>query len=165
MFLHADIQGAAATVVKGEGNEIPQNALEEAAQFAAAYSKAWQSGLPSADVYAVKPDQVSKTPPSGMSIGKGSFMIYGQRQWFRKTPLAFAVGAEKLDGNFSVIAGPPSAVKKRATAFVMVKQGGGDKNAAAKKVLAILEKKLGQKTAIELDDIASALPGECSVQG
>jgi len=166
MFLHADIPGAAACVVKAEGREIPRGTLEEAAQFSAAYSRAWQAGISSVDVYAVPPEQVSKTPPSGMSLGKGSFMIYGKREWFKKTKLELAVGVLNDRGSFSLVAGPRSAVEKQPAAFVVVKQGGMEKNAAAKKIFSMLAKKAGSEFNISLDEINTVLPaGGLAVAG
>ncbi|MCX6798673.1 MAG: NFACT RNA binding domain-containing protein [Candidatus Diapherotrites archaeon] len=158
LFLHADIQGASACVIKSDGLQIPASTIGEAAQFAAAHSKAWQQGFAGVDVYAVAPEQVSKTPPSGTSLATGSFMINGKRQWFRKTPLAFAVGLQKEGDGFSVVAGPKSAVEKQAAAFVVVKPGALDKDSAAKKILGVLEKKAGQKAGLSQETVKGALP-------
>jgi len=83
LFLHADLQGASACIVKAEGEEISEESLLESAEFSAARSKAWQQKLASVDVYAVSKEQVSKSAQSGEALSTGSFMIYGKRQWFR----------------------------------------------------------------------------------
>ncbi len=159
LFLHADIQGGSACVVKSDGNKIPKEALEETAQFAAVWSKAWQQKLASVDVYAASKEQVSKKAPSGEAISTGGFMIYGKRQWFRKTPLRFAVGLLEEKNGFFAMGGPPDAVKKNCVAFVEIVWGKEKKSAIAKKILQRFEKKTGERTG-SLDDIISILPGD-----
>jgi len=159
MFLHADIQGGSACVVKSEGKKIPEQSLKEAAEFAAVWSKAWQQKLASVDVYAASKEQVSKKAPSGEAISTGGFMIYGKRQWFRKTTLQFAVGLLKEGDAFTAMGGPPEAVKKNCIAFVKIVQGKEKKSGIAKKVLQRFEKKTG-KTTVSLNDLISLLPGD-----
>lgn len=160
MFLHADIQGGSACVVKSEeGKTISKEVLQEAAQFAAVWSKAWQQKLASVDVYAASKEQVSKKAPSGEAISTGGFMIYGKRQWFRKTPLRFAVGLLEGEDGFSAMSGPPDAVKKNYIAFVEIVWEKEKKSAIAKKILQRFEKKTGKIT-VSLDDIISILPGD-----
>ena len=159
MFFHADIQGGSACVVKSEGKTISKETLQEAAQFAAVWSKAWQQKLASVDVYAASKEQVSKKAPSGEAISTGGFMIYGKRQWFRKTPLRFATGLLNENEEFSVMGGPPDAVKKNCIAFVEIVWGKEKKSAIAKKILQRFEKKTGKIT-VSLDDIISILPGD-----
>jgi len=92
LFMHAEIHGAPATIIKN-GQNAPERSLLEAAQFSASYSSAWKNGLASVDVYAVKPDQVSKHS-QGEYVPKGGFMIKGERQWFKHTPLGLRLGVE-----------------------------------------------------------------------
>jgi len=157
-FLHADIHGGSACVVKAEGKEVSEKALEEASVFAAVFSRAWKQGLSSVDVYAVDSEQVSKHAMSGESLGKGAFMIYGKRQWFRKTPLNIFVGLRIEDDCPIIVCGPEQAVKKNALAFVRVVQGSNENSKTAKEVLSFFEKKLGKKIGIHLDEIVSMLP-------
>jgi len=159
IFLHADIQGAASTVVKADGEEIPKQALQEAAEFAAVRSKAWQQKLPSVDVYAVSKDQVSKKAPAGEALATGAFMIYGKRQWFRKTPLKFAIGLLKDGKAFTAMAGPPSAVKTNCTPSVEISFGKRKKSDLAKQLLKKFVEKAG-KGVVSLDEIVSVLPSD-----
>ena len=62
------------------GNEAP------AAQFAACFSKAWENGLSAVDVFAVGKEQISKSSQAG-SLGTGSFLISGEREWFKNVKL------------------------------------------------------------------------------
>lgn len=131
--------------------------MREAAVFAAVFSRAWQSNAPMADVYSVLPEQVSKEAPSGESIGKGAFMIYGERNWFRRTALSFAIGIEKTGDGFRVISGPESAVKKNALVFLKILQGEGKKSDVAKNIFNLLRKK-APEAILDLDEIVSMLP-------
>jgi predicted ribosome quality control (RQC) complex YloA/Tae2 family protein len=90
LFFHADIQGGSAVILK-EGNGASEVELNEAAQFAASFSKAWVNGNAAVDVYAVKKSQVSKHSQGGF-IPTGAFAITGERVWFRSTPLRLRVG-------------------------------------------------------------------------
>ncbi|MDP2973796.1 MAG: NFACT RNA binding domain-containing protein [Candidatus Diapherotrites archaeon] len=158
VFLHADIQGASGCVIKSDGKKVPESTLQEAAQFSAVRSKAWQQGLPAVDVYAVAPGQVSKKAQSGEFLSTGAFMIYGERQWFRKTALQFAIGLLNEGETFSAMGGPPSAVKKHCIASLEIVQGKQKPSDVAKKLLGMFEKKVPQN-AVSLDEIIAVLPG------
>ncbi|HEV8289906.1 MAG TPA: NFACT RNA binding domain-containing protein [Candidatus Norongarragalinales archaeon] len=94
LFFHADVIGAPATILKG-GLEASEQEKKEAAMFAGSYSSAWRVGHGAADVYAVKKEQVSKSPESGEYLAKGGFIIRGQREWFRGTTLKIVIGKEE----------------------------------------------------------------------
>ncbi|UCD03245.1 MAG: NFACT family protein [Candidatus Aenigmatarchaeota archaeon] len=135
--LHTDIQGSAFVVIKTksprgtkfaglkEGEILSPDVLKEASEIAAACSQAWSRGLGNIDVYAVRPNQVSKTPPSGMSLPRGSFMIYGSRQWFRDVEVKMAIGALVDRGmqKAEAIAGPVMALRTFSKYFVTIKPG------------------------------------------
>ena len=76
LFLHADIFGAPVFVLK-EGTVADRSVREEVAEFAASYSRAWQEGQRTVDVYAMKRNQVSKSSSKG-SLGTGSFLLSGK---------------------------------------------------------------------------------------
>lgn len=153
-FLHADVQGGSVCIIKSEGREVPETTFKEAAQFAAVFSKAWREMFSAIDVYAVGADQVSKKPPSKSFLSTGSFMVYGKRKWFRKTPLKLAVGI--VDCN--VMAGPPSAVKKHTACFIELRQGKCKASVVAKEILTALEPCSGCR--LSLDEIIRAIPSE-----
>lgn len=155
VYFHADIVGAPHTIVKSTGNTAPEKTLEETAIFAASFSKAWREKLSSLDVYSVNPEQVSKKAPSGESLGTGAFMIYGKRQWFKKTPLKLSIGVMKEKN--VVMCAPKSAVQKNCLFSVDVLQGNDKKGAAAKQIRKILESKLGG-IKLDLDEIITVLP-------
>ena len=125
LVFHADIPGAAFTVIKSQGQEISDETRKEAAEFAAANSKAWSKGLGTIDVFAVPRGQVSKTPPSGESLPRGSFMISGERQWFRDTELKLSVGVSvDQENNIArVLYGPVMPIRKTTNYFITIKPG------------------------------------------
>ncbi len=94
LFFHTQAEGAPVAVVKTGGKEISEAGLREAAQFAASYSNLWKYGFYEGECYCVSGEQVSKTPPSGEYIKKGSFVVRGKRRYF-KAALGLCVGLEK----------------------------------------------------------------------
>ena len=158
VYFHADIHGAPHTVLKTDGKKPGPASMQEAAVFAAVFSKAWAQQLASVDVYSARPEQVSKSAPSGESIGTGAFMVYGGREWFRKTPLAFAVGFKKTADSAEFFSGPVSAVKPAADFHVNLSFGDMPKGAAAKRIAGIFRGKLGKGSEISLDEIVALLP-------
>jgi len=119
---HAEIAGAPFVVVKTEGKTPSEQALREAGEFAAAFSRAWREGAGSADVYWVKPSQLSKSGPSGEYVPHGAFAVSGKRNWMRSVQLQLAigvVGGEKL----RFVGGPVEAVKAKTKAYVTLVPG------------------------------------------
>jgi predicted ribosome quality control (RQC) complex YloA/Tae2 family protein len=157
-FVHADVHGASVVVVKGKTEK-----MDEVVQFAASYSGAWRSGHFSADVYAAKPGQVSKTPESGEFVSRGSFIVRGERTYFRDVPLGIAIGLQ-LAGEATVIGGPPSAVVNRAIVRVGLKPGQFEQNDVAKKVLRIIREQLSEeekkalKPVLNTEAVAACVP-------
>ncbi len=153
LYFHAEVFGAPHCVLKTDKKEIPLQSKKEVAQFAGTFSKAWQEGRTQADVYSVKPEQVSKKAPTGESLGSGAFMIYGEREWFKKTILSCAIGFYKKDN--CLMSGPLVAVKKHCSFFVEINQGTLTKEECAKKLKEIFSKK---GLAFKIDDFVSVLP-------
>ncbi len=156
-FVHADVHGASVVIVKGTTGR-----MDEVAQFAASYSGAWRSGHFSADVYAVGPSQVSKTPEAGEFISRGSFVVRGERDYFRDIALAVAIGLQR-EPEVAVIGGPPSAVSAKTDLFVLLRPGTFEPNDIAKKVLRVLRDRLGDeakslKGVLSTESIAAFVP-------
>ncbi|MBI5159341.1 DUF814 domain-containing protein [Candidatus Micrarchaeota archaeon] len=149
LFLHADIQGGAATVIK-QGVTAPERTLEEAAQFAASYSNAWRIGNAAVDVYAVKKEQVGKKSMSGF-IGRGAFAIAGERKWFKGTGLGVLVGVSAS----GVVCAPEKAGSARFDKFVSLTPGG-------RKEKGELAKELAKKFECEIDELLQVLPNGTS---
>jgi len=125
LVFHADIPGAAFVIIKSEGHEIPDETKKEAAEFAAANSKAWARGMGNVDIFSAPRDNVSKTPPSGEYLPKGSFMIRGEREWYRDMELKLSVGVkiDREERAANVLAGPVMAIRKNSDYFVTIKPG------------------------------------------
>lgn len=91
LVFHADIHGSPFLLLKMGEKKAEEKDIQEAAQFVASYSSAWKEALRAVDVYWVRPDQISKKAPSGTYLAKGSFMIYGKKNYLRNIPLALAI--------------------------------------------------------------------------
>ncbi|ELZ34996.1 RNA-binding protein, snrnp like protein [Halogeometricum pallidum JCM 14848] len=140
LFFHTQAHGGPVTVVKATGPSEPSEAVEfpdatkrEAAQFAVSYSSIWKEGRYAGEAYMVTPDQVSKTPESGEYLEKGSFVIRGDRTYFRDVEAKVAVGVQ-CEGETRVLGGPPSAIEDRVEAPVTLQPGRYAQNDAAKMV-------------------------------
>src|SRR3989338_1308418 len=159
VYFHSDIQGAAHCIIKSTNNKAPEATINEAAQFAAVFSKAWALGIAAVDVYSVAPEQVSKSAKSGEYLSKGAFAISGNREWYKKMKLELGVGVRKEKDSYVIISGPVSATEKHSIAFVRIAQDSMDRNELAKQIKAALEKKIEKSGALGLDEINSMLPG------
>jgi predicted ribosome quality control (RQC) complex YloA/Tae2 family protein len=142
VVFHADIMGAPFVVVKTEGKTPSDQTLREAGEFAAAFSRAWREGMGSLDVYWVKPEQLSKTGPSGEYVAHGAFAVVGKRNWLRGLPLKMAVGLVEDDGEVRFIGGPVDAVKAKAKVYVVLGPGDVEGKEILKKILQALAVKL-----------------------
>jgi hypothetical protein len=127
-------------VVKTEGKAASEQALREAGEFAASFSRAWREGAGSADVYWVKPSQLSKSGPSGESVPHGAFAVIGKRNWMRSVPLRLAVGVVG-NGETSFVGGPVEAVKAKTKVYVTLAPG----DAAGKPLLKLVLRALAFK--------------------
>src|SRR3989338_10213256 len=105
LVLHTDMAGSPFFVIKN-GQEAGEKTVKEAAQAVAAYSRAWKLGHTSADIFYVKPEQVTKETKPGEYVPKGSFMVYGKTQYLYPK-LEYAIG---LLGE-EIIGGPRTAEK------------------------------------------------------
>lgn len=147
---HADITGSPFFVAP---SNITPKEIMEVATATASYSRAWKMGIGELEVYYVKGEQVSKTTKSGEFMGKGSFMIYGSRN-FTKAPLEVAVGfSDKL------IAGPTSAISNQTKNYITVTPGHTKPSAIAKHIKSKL------KIPDNLDEVIRCLPpGDCDLK-
>ncbi len=133
LFFHADIFGASVVILKN-GIEADENSKEETAQFAASFSRAWSSGLASADVYSLKREQVSKSTNKGY-LGTGSFAMSGERLWFKTMPLILY--AYVAEGRFMVVPGK-TFERLGINKAIELRPGNMKKSEAAKKISSLL---------------------------
>lgn len=131
LVLHAQAHGAPLTVIKTEGKDVPESTVHEAAVFAVSFSSVWKAGQYSGECYLVRPEQVTKTPESGEYIPKGSFVIRGKRE-YHTVSVAAAVGIEQRP--LRLIAGPSSAVAKRAALWFELEPGELARDDMAKRI-------------------------------
>ncbi len=157
LVFHADVHGAPFFVIKNpEKKEVPLTTIKEAAEAAASYSSAWKSGVGSCDVYYVKPEQVSKTAPSGEYMPKGGFMISGKKEYLRGVRLMVAIGfvvGEKVE----ILAGPLSAVESKTKYYTTVTPGNVKSEELAKTVKEAAAKKAGKEDAGKIRKIKPEL--------
>ena len=145
IVLHTEAPGSPFFVIKN-GQQATIKSITEASQAVASLSKAWKRGLGVAEVFSVKPDQVSKEAKSGEYMSKGSFMVYGKRE-FHHPHIEYAIG--NVEGQ--VIGGPVDAVIPKTSKYVILIPGEEKKSDTAKKVKA----KLGLT---DLDEIMVFVP-------
>jgi len=139
MVFHADILGAPLVLIKTDGKTPSEQTIREAAQFAASYSRAWKE-MTTTNVYWVSPQQVSKQPPPGEYLPKGSFMIYGRRNYVRNVSLEVAIGVKKEDG-MKVIGGPVDAIAKQTGLYIRISPGENASSKLAKVIRHCLTRK------------------------
>ncbi len=145
LVLHTDMAGSPFFVIKN-GQAAGEETIKEAAQAVAVYSRAWKLSHTSADVFYVKPEQVTKEARPGEYIPKGSFMIYGKTQYLHPK-LEYAIGLV----DETIIGGPRSAIEKQTKNFMSVIPGKENKGAMAKKIKHKLK-------GGDLDEITKFLP-------
>jgi predicted ribosome quality control (RQC) complex YloA/Tae2 family protein len=162
LVFHADIVGAPFVLIKTEGKTPSEQSLREAAQFAASYSRAWREGFGAVDVYWIRPNQVSKSPPSGQHLKKGSFMIRGAKNYLRRVLLGVAIGVQVKD-HVKIVGGPPEAIAKHASVYVEIVPGEYKSSELARQIRRILSEKAPEdlkRQILEtpLDEIQTFIP-------
>ena len=163
IIFHAEIVGAPFIVIKSKGKPVPKQTINEAAQLAASYSRAWKEMLTTLNVYWVTPEQVSKNPPSGQFLKKGSFMISGFKNFVRGVTLGIAIGINLNDKDIRVIGGPVKAISAQTDAFVEVIPGDQKSNQLAKDIRHRLSTKVSEDfkrgiTAIPIQEFQGFIP-------
>src|SRR5271155_2486680 len=129
IFFHADIFGASVVILK-DGLNASREIKEEVAQFAGCFSKAWESGMSSVNVYSVKREQVTKSKEKG-SLGTGSFLIEGEREWFKGMGLELCAYKE-LDVDKPTVVPMITCMAIGVKKYFLLKPGNIKKSDAAK---------------------------------
>ena len=119
LFFHTQSPGAPAVILK-RGQEAPETSIVETAQFAAIYSSLWKEGRFSGEVYYVTPEQVKRSAKAGEYLPKGSFYIFGKRNYIT-VELSCGIGVDLK--NLRVFGGPISAVRKYCDYYVEIEIG------------------------------------------
>ncbi len=151
LVFHTDAPGSPFFVIKN-GINATNTTIQETAQAVAVYSKAWKQGHSSTDVFYVKPDQVTKEAKSGEYMSKGSFMIYGKREYIRCN-LEYTIGLLKRTNEQApiIIGGPRTAIESKTKNFITLLPGDEKKSDTCKKI----KQKLGEG---DIDEIMPFVP-------
>ena len=177
LYFHADLHGAPSCSLKlKEGFEVDphpnpllpegvasyrlsqaleiesfaDSALEEAAQMAVCWSRAWGSGGGAATAYHAKPGQVSKTTETGESLGRGAFIVRGTRHWYKDLPMELTLGMIAINGVPLPLVGPHAVVVKYCERWIKLSPGHDKKENVATRI--------AKATGLMQDDVLSALP-------
>ena len=158
-IFHAEINGSPFFILKDRSGTLMPLSLEETAQATVCFSRAWQVSGHGLSSFWVKPDQIKKAAPTGQSMGKGSFMIYGTRNFIKVASLKLAVGILKEDENFLLVSGPVEPIKKNCLCYVIIEPGGSPISDVAKKIRAEFNKSDDKfQKLFVVDDYVRALP-------
>ena len=160
--MHVDIHGSPFVIIRNDQKfeVIPAETIYEAAEFAAAYSKAWDQKVASISVYYIKPEQVVKEP--GLPLG--SFMIHGERKWLEKIKPRLSIGIKQEEVyNSKLISGPVTAVKKQTPYLVTIVPGERTSEDLAKEIKNQLLMKIPfemkkSSEEIDLEEIKKLIP-------
>ncbi|MDW8010386.1 MAG: ribosome rescue protein RqcH [Sulfolobales archaeon] len=163
IFMHADVHGASAFVVLTGGAEVPEKDLREVAGLAASYSKAWKAGLSSVDVFWVRGEQVGLSAPPGEYLPRGSFMVYGQKNFIRNVELILSIGIAYLGDSYDLVVAPPELAEARSEASVTIAPGDTSVELAAREIREYLVQKCPDVRGLTVRDIAKVLPGRVRV--
>jgi hypothetical protein len=162
LLFHSTIQGSAHVILKN-GQKADKEDLEDCALFAAIFSKAWNLGFASVDVYFVYPDQVSKTAETGEYVSQGAFVIRGEKNFFKKIQMKLSLGIcdiskfDKTNSKLRIFIGSEKLLQEKGIKIIAELIPGKDKKGdIAKNILSKLD--TDQKKEITLDEIVQALP-------
>tara|TARA_B100001769_G_C22101588_1_gene594746 strand:- start:229 stop:2346 length:2118 start_codon:yes stop_codon:yes gene_type:complete len=176
-YLHADLHGAPSCVLKNQtgfelesrtthtatqiipsfkivdkvSSDIDDSLTLRAASLALAWSRSWNAGGAHGTVYWVKPGQVSKTAETGEFIGKGAFIIRGERTWFRNLNLEIGLGLISINGVPLLASSTAEEIREITQRYVIIRPGTIKKDQFANK--------LYKATGLSTDEILSVLPG------
>jgi hypothetical protein len=169
IVLHADIADAPVAVVKNEKQQqLPAEAIYEAAVLVAAYSSAWRDKVEAEkiSVFYVQPQQVSLVSKVGNKFSEIKFE--GEKKILTKIEPRLSIGMKEIrneDGSFAakLISGPPTAVRRQTQFIVTLVPG----ERPAEELAPEIKKQLLQKVSpeihasaetIELSEIKSIIP-------
>ncbi|MGY5874553.1 MAG: ribosome rescue protein RqcH [Candidatus Thorarchaeota archaeon] len=139
VFLHASMHGAPYVLIKVPDDPPSEQTIQEAAQFAVTFSRAWQDGLSNGDAFWVNPEQVSFTPPSGEYLPSGAVMLYGTKNYVRNVPVDLLVGVILEEEHAIPVSGPTSAIESLTEHHVRIIASSDKKGQLVKDILTRLK--------------------------
>ena len=182
MYLHADLHGAPSCSLRSKQGfvieerrpahlpaDIPAYKLvdilpdatldamklEQGAVLALSWSRAWNGGGAHGTVYSVKPAQVSKSAQTGEFVGKGAFVIRGQRTWYKDLDVKIGIGLVAINGVPLVVSGTPNFIQSTCPRHAILMPGQTKKEQLANTIY--------KATGLSTDDLLSVIPGACDV--
>jgi len=120
---HAEIHGSPFFILKDKNETIMPLSIKETSHATVCFSRAWKEGMYGVNCYWVTPEQVKKAAPSGQTMGKGSFIIEGTRNYNKITTLKLAVGILQKEEDYLLVCGPPEPIKKTCVCYVVIEPG------------------------------------------
>ncbi|PIO00558.1 hypothetical protein COT72_00585 [archaeon CG10_big_fil_rev_8_21_14_0_10_43_11] len=147
IVFHADIFGSPFGLLQAQGEQTPDE-IVQAAIFVGSHSRVWREGLGTTDVYWVEPSQVAKEG----GLQKGSFMIYGRRNYVYTIELELAIGI--VDG--AIISGPKNVVAEKTAQYMSIVPGHTSQHDTALKLKEVLH------YAGSVDDFVKHIPAGSS---
>ena len=135
--------------------ELDDEITEIAATLALAWSRAWNGGGAHGTVFWVKPGQVSKSAETGEYVGKGAFVIRGQRTWYKDIDLRLGLGLVAINGIPLLMASTAEHIADICSRYVVITPGREKKEALANRIY--------KSTGLSVDDILPVIPGNCEI--
>ncbi|MEM2004621.1 MAG: ribosome rescue protein RqcH [Zestosphaera sp.] len=164
IFMHADIHGAPVFLVFTGGAEPSEEDLLDVASLAASYSKAWRESLPSVDVFWVKGSQVSTAAPPGQYLPRGSFMIYGKKNFIKGVRLRISVGLQVIDGRYyEIVVGPAELLRGRCVVLITLEPGDESPSKVAAEFIELIEKTDYLVEDLRVDEVVKHVPGPSKI--
>ncbi|MGC9133966.1 ribosome rescue protein RqcH [Caldisphaera sp.] len=168
VYIHADIHGSPSVVLFAENNEVKEDDINDAAIIAVAYSKAWKAGMGSVGVYWVYGNQVSKSPPSGEYLSKGSFMIYGKKNFLKPFNVELYIGVTFREEIPIIISGSEENVKLKSIVYSKIIPGEKGQKEIAEELKIEFSKLFNDKEriymlALDENEIMQKIPGKSRI--
>ena len=139
-----------------DAQNLPSDIIQEAAQLAICWSRAWGSGRATATAFHARPTQVSKQTESGESLGRGAFVVRGKRTWYRDVEMEIAIGFAIINNIPIPISGTAAGVSNLCQRWAIIRPGREKKETIANRI--------AKATGLAQDDVLATLPsGICEI--
>ena len=183
LYFHADLHGAASCISKlkigfepdqnpppylpkgvqayricdsMENNEFSADAINQSANMALIWSRGWTGGGGAGTTFWVKPGQVSKTAETGEFVGKGAFIVRGDRNWIKDLEMKMAIGLICINGVPLLFGGTNKIVSSLCSRWAEIQPSRNKKE--------VLANQISKHTGLLTDDILPILPGPCEIE-
>ena len=117
-----------------DAQNLPSDIIQEAAQLAICWSRAWGSGSATATAFHARPTQVSKQTESGESLGRGAFVVRGKRTWYRDVEMEIAIGFAIINNIPIPISGTAAGVSNLCQRWAIIRPGREKKETIANRI-------------------------------